>query len=87
MFLINSCIIDKSCFVTEYIPTTKVKPQQIAAVLKGYDTYTKRYLINGFTFGFRIGCIRTPDKRELPSIHKPVIKNIEAARQLVQKEL
>ena len=72
---------------TGYTPRTKVLPTRLQALLHGYHKPTVNYLINGFTFGFRIGCVKVPDYRKPPPNHQPVLKNIEAARELVAKEV
>ena len=74
-------------FLTEYVPRTRVKAARVASVLTGYDEYTKRYLVNGFTFGFRVGCIRTPEYRAPPANHPPVLDNPNVAKELIEKEL
>ena len=43
--------------------------------------------MNGFTFGFKLGCVSLPLARDPPPNHPPVQLHIEAARELVAKEV
>ena len=70
-----------------YRPHTRVNPHNLQMVLSGCDSYTVKYLVNGFTFGFRLGCVRKPPPRDPPVNHPPVVQNIEAARELVYQEV
>ena len=65
----------------------KVNPHNLAVALRGYNQYTVNYLVNGFTFGFCLGCVRIPDAREPPKNHPPVLNNPDAAKELVFKEV
>ena len=70
-----------------YRANTKVNPKRLARLLHGYNPYTVKYLVNGFTFGFRIGSVRTPSRRPHPPNNQPIHDHINEARELVNKEI
>lgn len=45
--------------VTQEIPTP-VKWDNLNKELEGYDKDLRTYLVNGFKYGFSIGCVETP---------------------------
>ena len=49
---------------TQPLPTP-INPEKLKSELEGYDKQKLNFLVSGFTFGFRLGCIRNP------SIHPP----------------
>ena len=64
-----------------------MKPTALAGMLQGYNPYTVKYLVNSFTFGFCISCVKIPDPRPPPQNHPPVMQNMDMAQQLVFKEV
>ena len=72
---------------SDYVPQTRVKPLRLASILDGNSLYKVKYLVNGFTFGFRIGRVHTPENCRAPDNHKAVLENPEAATKRVLKEV
>ena len=66
---------------------TPVKPDRLAYHLKkiGYDTTLTNYLVDGFTYGFRLGHQGLVKQKETPN-HQSVMDNMEWALKLLQLE-
>lgn len=67
------------------LPTT-INAQKLACELEGYDKSLKSYLIDGFTFGFRLGCVGEP-VFSLHRNHNTVYQNKMVVSEKLSKEL
>lgn len=66
--------------------TTPVNPRALQLLLKGYKARKTHYLVNGFTFGFRIGFVGVARSMHSPN-HKSAYTNSAATSELLCKEL
>lgn len=64
---------------------TPVKPEILKTYLEGYEQDLANYLISGFTYGFRLGCLQTPSS--IPSKkHGSTNKHPEIVLNKIKKE-
>lgn len=71
--------------VTQEIPTP-VKWDNLNKELEGYDKDLRTYLVNGFKYGFSIGCVETPTA-PLSKNHNSALKHREVIENHIQKSL
>lgn len=65
---------------------TPVKPEKLSEELQGYDEQLKKYLIDGFTYGFSLGCTETPQSH-IASNHKSTASHGEVINAHISKGL
>lgn len=65
---------------------TPVKADQLERLLQNYDTEITKFLVNGFTFGFKIPYYGPRNPRQ-SHYSKPDTENIAILKQKIQKEL
>ena len=63
-------------------PVTPVKVDRLNFLLSGYETSLRLYLVNGFTFGFRVGF-----DGERCALHSPNLKSVLDQPQIVRTKL
>ena len=63
-------------------PVTPVNVDRLNFLLSGYDTSLRLYLVNGFTFGFRVGL-----DGERCALHSPNLKSALDQPQIVRTKL
>ena len=63
-------------------PVTPVKVDRLNFLLSGYETSLRLYLVNGFTFGFRVGF-----HGERCTLHSPNLKSVLDQPQIVRTKL
>ena len=63
-------------------PVTPVKVDRLNFLLSGYETSLRLYLVNGFTFGFRVGF-----DGERCALHSPNLKSALDQPQIVRTKL
>jgi hypothetical protein len=70
---------------TNQIPTS-INPQLLACELQGYDPSLTKYLVEGFQFGFKLGCEGDPS-HSIHRYHKSIFENPVAVESKLLKEL
>lgn len=63
-----------------------VNPCRLHYYLDGYDPHLKQYLIDGFSQGFKLGCVTSPEKR-LCKNHSSIQKNFDLVQEKLKVEL
>lgn len=63
-----------------------VKPEKLSEEFQGYDEQLKKYLIDGFTYGFSLGCTKTPQSH-IASNHKNTASYAEVINAHISKGL
>ena len=66
------------------VPTT-VNPQTLKSELQNYDDQKKSFLINGFQFGFKLGCEGEPSHK-IHQNHASIFKNKTVVHEKLKKE-
>lgn len=65
---------------------TPIKWNKLEHELEGYDKGRRTYLVNGFRYGFSIGCVETPTT-PLSKNHKSALKHKKVIENHIQKSL